>query len=101
MIEQLNHFSDLPRCDIMIHMVAEASVAYSRICDDPEGDKFEFPEYIEKQEVETRRAYKEVTIGKNLVLSLFRGCKNIYVDTTQMTTEEVFTLVKNRLKKLV
>ena len=45
-IEELNRFSDLPRTDILIHLVAEAQVAYQRIMDDPDADKFEYPEYI-------------------------------------------------------
>ena len=99
-VEELNRLADMPRCDVMIHMVAEASVAYSRIMDDPEADKFEYPEYIGKQERETRRAYSEVTNGTNPALSSFKDCVNIYVDTTQMTTEEVFDFVIAKLNKL-
>ena len=99
-IEELNHLSDLPKCDIMIHMVAEASVAYSRICEDPDADKFEYPEYIGKQERETRKAYAEIVACTDPALSSFKGCTNIYVDTTQMTTEEVFEYVVCRLQRL-
>lgn len=97
-IEELNRVSDLPKCDIMIHTVAEASVAYQRICNDPEADKFEYPEYMDKQERETRKAYANVMKGTEPALVSFKDCKNIYVDTTQMTTDEVF---ENVIKKLV
>ena len=43
-VSELNHVSDLPKCDIMVHMVAEARIAYARICNDPDADKFEYPE---------------------------------------------------------
>ena len=99
LIEQLNHVSDLPKCDIMIHMVAEARIAYARIKGDPDADKFEYPDYIRVQEIETRRAYSEVTSESNPDLEAFRGCINFYVDTTQMTTEEVFELIKAKLSK--
>lgn len=99
-IGELNQISDLPKCDIMIHMVCEASVAYSRICNDPDADKFEYPAYIGKQERETRRAYAEVVSGINPDLTHFNDCRNIYIDTTQMTIEEVFELAKNKLEKL-
>ena len=100
-IEELNRIGDLPKCDIMIHLVAEASVAYQRICDDPDADKFEYPEYINKQEYETRKAYSAVVKGNEPALSSFKDSKNIYVDTTQMTTEEVFENVLKKLKKLI
>lgn len=100
MVEALNHFSDMPKCDIMIHMVAEANVAYERIADDPDADKFEYLEYIEKQELETRRAYNEIRSGKNSTLAQFSRCKNIYVDTTEMTTDETFEWVKKKLYNL-
>lgn len=50
-------------------MVAEAKTAYSRICNDPDADKFEYPAYIRKQEVETRRAYAECIAGNNTDLA--------------------------------
>ena len=100
-IDELNRVSDLPKTDIMIHLVAEASVAYQRICDDPDADKFEYPEYIDKQERETRKAYANVLKGTEPALASFKGCKNIYVDTTQMSTEEVFETVIKKLKNLL
>ena len=99
-IESLNQVADLPRTDVIIHLVAEANVAYQRICNDPEADKFEYPAYIKKQEIETRRAFAEVVKKDDPALSSFRDCINIYVDTTQMTQNEVFEFVKHKLEKL-
>lgn len=100
-IEELNHIADLPKCDIMIHLVAEASVAYQRICDDPDADKFEYPEYIAVQERETRKAYANVIKGTDPALSSFKDCVNIYIDTTQMTTDEVFETVIKKLENII
>lgn len=100
-IEELNHVYDLPKTDIMIHLVAEASEAYKRICEDPDADKFEYPEYISKQERETRRAYAAIIKGEEPALNSFRGSKNIYLDTTQMSTDEVFEIVIKKLQKLL
>lgn len=100
-IRELNQVDDLPKCDIMIHMVCEARTAYSRICDDPDADKFEYPAYIDKQERETRRAYAEISSGTNLDLEHFSNCKNIYIDTTQMTIDEVFELAKRKLENIL
>lgn len=99
-IEDINKTEDLPRPDVMIHMVAEAKTAFSRICDDPDADKFEYPAYMRKQEIETRKAYAEVISGSNTDLEMFKDAQNIYVDSTQMTTDEVFEYVKNKLEKL-
>ena len=98
-IAELNQIQTLPKCDIIIHMVAEAESAYGRIRDDPDADKFEYLSYIRRQETETRRAYNEL-VKKNPDLEHFDNAINLYVDTTQMTTEEVFDLMKNRLTKL-
>ena len=100
-IEELNRVGDLPKCDILIHLVAEASVSFQRICDDPDADKFEYPEYIDKQERETRKAYANILKQNEPALASFKECKNIYVDTTQMTTEEVFEVVKKKLQELL
>lgn len=97
-IGELNQIADLPKCDIMIHMVCEARTAYSRICNDPDADKFEYPAYIDKQERETRRAYAEVISETNPDLEHFKNCQNLYIDTTQMSIDEVFDFVKKKLE---
>lgn len=97
-IGELNQIADLPKCDIMIHMVCEARTAYSRICNDPDADKFEYPAYIDKQERETRRAYAEVISETNPDLEHFKDCQNLYIDTTQMSIDEVFDFVKKKLE---
>lgn len=100
-IEELNRTGDLPKTDILIHLVAEASVAYQRICNDPDADKFEYPEYINKQESETRKAYANVVKGTDPALASFRNSKNIYIDTTEMTTEEVYEVAVKKLLQIL
>ena len=99
-IEDLNRISELPQADIIIHMVAEAKTAFSRICDDPDADKFEYPAYIRKQEVETRRAYAECIARNNTDLQPFNKAKHLYIDSTQMSTQEVFDTAKKQLEYL-
>lgn len=98
-IADLNRIDELPKCDVMIHMVAEAETAYERIKDDPDADKFEYLSYIRRQEQETRRAYHDL-VNKKTSLEHFHSAQNIYVDTTQMTTEETFEYVLKKLKEL-
>lgn len=99
-IEELNRTNDLPKADVIIHMVAEAKTAYSRICDDPDADKFEYPAYMRKQEVETRRAYAECLAGNNTDLEPFNRAKHICIDSTKKTPEEVFKIAKALLEEL-
>ena len=100
-IEELNRFSDLPRTDILIHLVAEAQVAYQRIMDDPDADKFEYPEYIEKQEAETRKAFCRVIQRTEPALYTFKDSENIYIDTTVMKPYEVFEIARDQLSKII
>ena len=99
-IEDLNRTNDLPRADVIIHMVAEAKTAYARICDDPDADKFEYPAYMRKQEVETRRAYAECIAGNNTDLEPFNKAKHLYVDSTNMSIADVFLTVRRQLESL-
>lgn len=99
-IEDLNRTAELPRTDVIIHMVAEARTAYSRIRNDPDADKFEYPAYIRKQEVETRRAYAECETGNNIDLDPFNTAHHFAIDSTRKTTEEVFEIAKTQLTNL-
>ncbi len=99
-INNLNQFQNLPKCDIMIHLVAEADVAYARIKNDPDADKFETPNYIKVQEFETRLAYERVSSKSSSELEIFSNTKNIFIDTTNISTDETFEIVKQELRKL-
>lgn len=98
-IGQLNRIEELPACDVMIHLVATARVAYARIKDDPDGDKFEYPSYIFKQELETRRGYQEL-IDRNLDLYEFFNARNTLIDTTDITIPETYEKALAFLKRI-
>lgn len=97
---EFNRIWELPKCDIMIHLVANAETAYDRIKADPDADKFETLEYIRIQERETRQAYERLK-RKDPDLRHFHETINFYIDTTSITTEETFEIVKNKLKKII
>ena len=69
-VSELNHVRDLPKCDIMVHMVAEARIAYARICNDPDADKFEYPEYKSKKPGGHMLKLKRITILHSSTLTL-------------------------------
>lgn len=100
-IAELNGIEDLPKCTVMIHLCADCTVAYNRIKDDEDADKFETPAYVRKQEEETRRGFRVLTQEENSDLSAFSGIKNFFIDTTELTSDEVFTIAWSRLEKFL
>ena len=97
-IATLNQIEDLPKCSLMIHLCADSNIAYQRIKDDPDADKFETSSYMRRQEEETRRGYRELTQGQNPDLSAFAGIQNFFIDTTELSPDETFALAKRRLQ---
>ena len=97
--ESLMRTYDLDRCQVMIHLNADPNIAFDRIKNDPEGDKFETLQYIKKQSAETKAAYDALQ-DQHPDLSSFKGIPNIYVDTSEISTSQTFELVKNKLKEL-
>lgn len=98
-IGELNRIEDLPRAQVIIHLIAEAETAYARIKEDEDADKFEYIEYIRRQERETRTAYVSVKNKLAVDLAPFWGASHIYVDTTEMSTVETFQYVLEKLKE--
>ena len=98
---EFNRVWELPKCQVMIHLVANAETAFERIKDDPDADKFETLEYMEIQEKETRKGYDSLARRRDSALSHFFDCVNIYVDTTNLTTDETFELVVKRLAAIL
>lgn len=97
--DKLMRTYELERCDVMIHLNADPQVAFERIKDDPDADKFETIEYVKKQAEATKRAYEELK-RENPALSAFKGIPNVYIDTTNLTTDETFQIALGELKKL-
>jgi len=100
-IADMNQVEDLPKCTVMIHLCADSTVAYNRIKDDVDADKFETPAYMRRQEEETRRGFRVLTQEDNADLSAFSGIKNYFIDTTELTSEEVFRFSWTRLKSFL
>ena len=99
-ISDINGIGDLPVCDVMIHLCADSDIAYSRIKDDEDADKFETPLYMRRQEEETRRGYQRL-MSRDSELSAFFGAINFFLDTTQISQDETFELAKKRLEALM
>lgn len=97
--DKLQKTWELERCSVMIHLNADPVVAFNRIKDDPDADKFETLEYIKKQAKSTKKAYDSL-INEDPALSAFKGIPNIYIDTTKLTCQETFEIALKELKNL-
>lgn len=100
-LQDLNRFEELEMPDIMIHMNADPQIAYNRIKNDPEADKYETLEYIQKQAESTKWGYEETIKGTNKYFLSFQKCHNIYVDTSNLSTDETFEVVLKKLAEEV
>lgn len=98
---EFNRVWELPKCQVMIHLVANAETAFERIKDDPDADKFETFEYMQIQEKETRNGYESLVRRKDSALNHFFDCINIYIDTTNLSTDETFEIALKRLTKIM
>lgn len=90
---------ELEKCDVMIHFNCNPNVAFRRICEDPDADKFETLEYIEKQAKSTKAVYDALVEGTEKAFESFRGCENIYIDTTHLSTDGTFEILIEELRK--
>lgn len=98
--DRMMRTEELQKCDVMIHFNADPEVAFRRICDDPDADKFETLEYIEKQSESTKAVYDALVEGKEPAFQSFKGCINIYIDTTELSTDGTFDILLAKLREL-
>ena len=80
----------LAKFDVYFHLNARADVAWSRIAEDEGKDRYEYPEYFERQVVNTKKLYEEIIYGKDKALDFLRDAKHFYIDTTEFTTIDTF-----------
>jgi thymidylate kinase len=86
---QLLRPEDLERPSAIIYLVAKPEVAFERIRNDPHGDKYETLPFMRVQHKETVDFCEAVRAGRPLV-ALFREIPAILIDTTHLTTGDVF-----------
>lgn len=86
-------------CNIRAHFNADPKIAYSRICDDPLGDKFETPSYMKRQYEETLKLHRAL-VSEEPELESFAEEIQLYLDTTNLTLEEAFKKFLRQLRKI-
>lgn len=87
----------LEKFDTYIHLNCEAKTAWMRVCEDEGKDRYEYPEYFERQVPNTKALYDNIVEGTIKELEFLRSSKHHYLDTTNLTTEEVKEVILNLL----
>lgn len=98
--DQMMRTNELEKCDVMIHFNCDPNVAFQRICDDPDADKFETLEYIEKQAKSTKDVYDALIAGSEPSFEAFKDCINIYIDTTHLSMDGTYKFLLKKLRDL-
>ena len=75
--------------NMYIHLNCDAKVAWERICEDEGKDRYEYPEYFERKEQNTKKLYDDIKNGSQKELDFLRESYNTYIDTTNMTISDV------------
>ena len=97
-IYQIQKPERLAKFDVYIHMSCEAKVAWERVAKDEGKDRYEYPEYFERQVKNTEKLYQDIMSGKHKELDFLSAAKHIYIDTTNLTKEQTFEKALTELK---
>lgn len=97
-IYQIQKPERLAKFDVYIHMNCEAKVAWERVAKDEGKDRYEYPEYFERQVKNTEKLYQDIMSKKYEELSFLSTAKHIYIDTTNLTIEQTFEKALTELK---
>lgn len=93
----------LAKFDMYIHMNCRADVAWKRVCDDEGKDRYEYPEYFERQVKNTEKLFMDITQNVNEFpeLDFLRSSKHLYYDTTKKTIVDVLLRGTNDVQKFL
>lgn len=83
----------LAKFDVYIHLNCQAEVAWSRICDDDNKDRYEYMEYFKRQVQNTKDLFERILDQNSYPeLDFLRKSKHYYIDTTENSIEETFKI---------
>ena len=88
----------LAKFDDYIHLNCDAKVAWQRIADDEGKDRYEYPEYFERQVQNTKLLYLNIIESDDSSIDFLRQSAHHYLDTTNKTIEETFMWALEELK---
>lgn len=89
-IHDLQRPERLIKFDDYIHLNCNAKVAWDRIKNDDGKDRYEYPEFLDKQCKQTKKLYEDITKTKDPSLDFLRESNHYYLDTTEKTINQTF-----------
>ena len=90
----------LAKFHVYIHMNCDPKVAWERVKGDEHKDRYEYLEYFIPQSANTKKLYDAIVSGNEPELEFLRVSKHYYIDTTNLTIEQVFDKVLAYLKQI-
>jgi thymidylate kinase len=96
--EALLRSVELERASAIIYLVAEPEIAFERIQNDPERDKYETLDFLHEQRSHTLRFQQAVVEGLP-VLAAFHGIPALVLDTTNLDADTVVQETAQFLKE--
>ena len=98
-IYQIQRPERLAKFDVYIHMNCDAKVAWERVAEDEGKDRYEYPEYFERQVENTKKLYQDIIKGSVKELGFLNSAKHVYIDTTNLTIQQTFEKAMKEIKK--
>lgn len=92
--------ADLERASAIVYLVAKPEVAYKRVRNDPDADKYETLSFMRTQYRVTLEFYNAVLSGLP-VLAPFTGIPATLIDTTRLGEERVFAKAERFLAAIL
>ena len=93
-IHEIQRPERLAKFDMYIHMNCDAKVAWNRIRNDEDKDRYEYPEYFDTQVKNTKALYDNIcNVSEYPSLQFMADAKHIYVDSTYLSIDQVFEIV--------
>ena len=89
----------LAKFDVYFHMNCKAEVAWERIREDEGKDRYEYPEYFARQVQNTKALYDNIVNGVDESIDFMRDAKHFYIDSTEMTIQDVFEFALRKLEE--
>ena len=80
-------------------MNCDPKVAWERVAEDEGKDRYEYPEYFERQVKNTQKLYQDIVSKKYEELSFLNSSRHMYLDTTELTIKQTFEKALMELEK--
>ena len=100
-IYQIQRPERLAKFDVYIHMNCDAKVAWERVAEDEGKDRYEYPEYFERQVENTKKLYQDIIKGIVKELGFLNSAKHVYIDTTNLTIQQTFEKAMKEIEDIL